>query len=244
MLPVTNKPHFIMSGPLRGRFIVTSWHDYPNAILGRVEPRLLAWFHHNVKAGETWLDIGAHAGYVSIALAQLVGNGGRVFSFEPMVSTAGLLNETRRANRMSQMRVLPVACGNPSGNEEHVFLRSFNGMVDSSNIPASIETSIEGILVVRFDWLWARICGGDPNIHGVKIDVQGMEIECLRGMRESLRAKFPKLIIEVHAGVDREQLMCVLYECGYRKPGLPIEPQQGTGYLDNCSYYFEPEEEG
>ena len=36
--------HKILGGPLRGSTIVTSWHDYPAAILGRTELPLLEWF--------------------------------------------------------------------------------------------------------------------------------------------------------------------------------------------------------
>ena len=37
LLPRTVKPHRILAGPLRGQWIVTSWHDYPAAILGYTE---------------------------------------------------------------------------------------------------------------------------------------------------------------------------------------------------------------
>ena len=40
--------HRILTGPLRGSTIVTSWHDYPAAILGRTELALLDWFANNV----------------------------------------------------------------------------------------------------------------------------------------------------------------------------------------------------
>jgi len=49
-----------LGGLLKGYVIVTSWHDYPAAILGRTERALLDWFAHNVGSGETWLDVGAH----------------------------------------------------------------------------------------------------------------------------------------------------------------------------------------
>ena len=68
---------------------MTSWHDYPAAILGRTEGALLAYFAKHASSGETWLDVGAHYGYTAIALSKLVGGNGRVFAFEPMLNTAG-----------------------------------------------------------------------------------------------------------------------------------------------------------
>src|SRR5947209_1348739 len=57
------RPHRILFGRLRGRMIVTSWHDYPGALLGSTERPLLEWFYMNVHLGETWIDVGAHYGY-------------------------------------------------------------------------------------------------------------------------------------------------------------------------------------
>src|ERR1700722_15054658 len=87
LLPRTIGNRRILGGPLRGQYLVTSWHDYPGALLGTTERPLLAWFKQNVCAGETWLDIGAHYGYTAVALSRLVGKKGRVFAFEPMVAT-------------------------------------------------------------------------------------------------------------------------------------------------------------
>src|SRR5437867_5167488 len=88
-LPRFISPHSILAGPLRGARIYTSWHDYPGAILGTTERPLLEWFWRNVSPGETWIDAGAHYGYTAIALCRLVGSAGRVFAFEPVLSTAG-----------------------------------------------------------------------------------------------------------------------------------------------------------
>ena len=73
LLPRRHVAHRIMSGPLRGMRIVTSWHDYPAAILGYTERKLTDWLLANARPGETWLDVGANCGYTSLALARAVG---------------------------------------------------------------------------------------------------------------------------------------------------------------------------
>src|SRR5690242_9117466 len=95
VLPRYIRPHRILAGPLRGARIHTSWHDYPGAILGTTEKPLIDWFLRNVSPGETWIDVGAHYGYTAIALCRLVGPGGRVVAFEPVLSSAGCLARTR-----------------------------------------------------------------------------------------------------------------------------------------------------
>ena len=104
-LPRSLRRHTILGGPLRGNLIVTSWHDYPAAILGRTERPLLDYFKGNVREGETWLDIGAHYGYTAIALSRLVGPSGRVFAFEPMLNTSGCISRTRFLNNLQQYAV-------------------------------------------------------------------------------------------------------------------------------------------
>src|SRR6267378_2914827 len=102
LLPKSVRPHRILAGRLRGFRIVTSWYDYPAAILGKTERALLDWFEENVHIGETWLDVGAHYGYTALALSRLVGPAGRVFAFEPMITTAGCVARTRELNRLRQ----------------------------------------------------------------------------------------------------------------------------------------------
>lgn len=238
-LPRQVAPQRIWKGPLKGSTIVTSWHDYPAAILGYTERPLLDWFAVNVKPGETWFDIGAHYGYTAIALARLVGSAGRVFAFEPMLSTAGYLAQTRALNRFSQLTVVPFALAAPD-TLTTARLPVVRGMVDSTI--AQDAAWYETILVARLDWLWAKINDGDTRLHGVKIDVQGMELEVLRGMWETLQVYRPKLVVEVHSGVNRLELLEVIEAAGYQKRAVPVEPIDGeveAQFIDDHSYAFQ-----
>jgi len=236
------RSHRVWDGPLRGARIVTSWHDYPAGILGRTERELLQWFEANVGQGETWLDIGAHYGYTAIALSRLVGPSGRVFAFEPMLTTAGYLSKTRNVNALRQLTIIPMGLGTPEQSMTSIELPVERGMADST-----IESGFhESILVAGLDWLWPRIAGGKQRIDGVKIDVQGMEIAVLRGMTELLVRDHPKLVVELHAGVDRREFLEVLRASGYCSPGRAVEiavevpaESNGSGYFDNHSYAFD-----
>jgi FkbM family methyltransferase len=252
LLPKAIRAQHILEGPLCGYRIVTSWHDYPAAILGRTERPLLDWFAENVKVGETWLDIGAHYGYTAIALCRLVGPSGRVFAFEPMISTAGYVTQTRQLNNLPQLTILPLGLAAPETLEMKQ-LPVTRGMVDStlerereSGRPGGGKTEGQGwretILVARFDWLWPRICGGNTQIDGVKIDVQGMELEVLRGMVETLRQQRPRLVLEVHTGVSRAELLDLVESVGYARQATPIEPAEGeveARFVDDRSYAFQ-----
>lgn len=238
LLPRIPRPHRILSGPLRGHWIVTSWHDYPGAILGYTERRLLEWFACNVRAGETWLDVGAHYGFTSLALSRLVGADGRVFAFEPMMTTAGYIAQTRRLNNLRQLYILPVGLGAPAHGMEWASVPTTRGMADKTVEPGDWN---EMILVDGLDRLWSSVCSGTPRIDGIKIDVQGMEIETLRGMYTLVQTHHPKLVVELHTGVDRRAFLELVVELGYTLPGLSIDTppaHQEETYLDNCSFAF------
>lgn len=243
LLPKQIGGHRILDGELRGYSIVTSWHDYPAAIAGRTERPLLDWFGKNVKLGETWLDIGAHYGYTAIALSRLVGGSGRVFAFEPMISTAGYITQTRRLNDLPQLTVVPLGLANPGSDAmEMRRLLTVRGMVDSTVREGGWG---EPIIVTRLDWLWPRLCGADEELHGVKVDVQGMELEALEGMVGILSKWKPKLVVEVHVDVDRAGLLDAIESAGYVRRGVPIEPVAGEIeplYVDDHSYAFFPVE--
>jgi len=237
LLPKRYTPHQIISGPLHGMRIVTSWNDYPSAILGYNEKGLVEWLGGKVGMGETWLDIGAHYGYTAMAMARLVGTKGRVFAFEPALSTAGCVFRSLAINRLSQVTIVPMGLGAPAGLEMKR-ISITRGMADSTIKSGRDEAAI---FVASFDWLWPQICSGDSRIDGAKIDVQGMELEVVRGMADLLKVWKPKLALEVHEGVDRQALLGLLEDCGYAREASPIEPVPGetsAQYLDNRSYEF------
>jgi FkbM family methyltransferase len=220
---------------------VTSWRDYPAAIAGITEPKLLAWFADNVRPGETWLDVGAHYGYTAISLSTLVGASGRVFAFEPMASTVGCLARTRFINRLECLTIVPMALGAVQDLEVERFA-TIRGMADRTLYTSGkTQQWNEMIYVARLDWLWPRLSGGNSRIDGIKIDVQGMELQVLRGMRETLLRLRPKLVVELHQGVDRGEVLSLLESVGYSRDALPIEPVPGEDlpqFLNDRSYAF------
>lgn len=241
LLPRAIRPRRIIGGPLRGMWLVTSWHDYPAGLTGRTERPLLDWFSRHVAPGETWLDVGAHYGYTTFALARIVGPQGRVFSFEPVLATAACVDRGRTLNALSQVTVLPFGLGAPATLETRRSpLR--RGMSDST-LPSGDAGASATVYIAHFDWLWPLIHTGQPAIHGIKIDVQGMELEVLAGMQEAVRRWRPRLVVELHHGVDRARLLSLLRDLGYSDAAVAVEPVRNERtplFLDDRSYAFDP----
>jgi len=241
LLPGGKGNHRIWGGPLRGQRMVTSWRENFSSLVGRTEPDVIAWFEKNVGPGQTWLDVGANYGYTALNLARLVGPSGRVFAFEPKLSTCGSLSQTAELNHLPQITVIPAGLAAPETIEFQRFQTSGSMAVGGGSIDGPSET----VMIARLDWLWPRICADTPRIDGVKIDVQGMELGVLRGMTALLAKHTPKLIVELHAGVDRAQLLDHLEHCGYKRKAEPVFHQKAAGQQqvpdrDNLSYAFTP----
>lgn len=240
VLPRGLAPRRILAGPLKGRRVVTSWHDYPRAITGRTELPLLQWFASHVRPDDTWLDVGGHYGYTALALSERVGPRGRVFTFEPVATSAGCIAQTRLINHLDQLTVVPVGLGSPESLEVKR-LPVTRGMADMTMADTSSQRDWESIQVARFDWLWPRLNAGNAAVHGVKIDVQGMEIDVLVGMRQLLHTQRPALVLELHHDVDRARVLKLLGDAGYSAEAVPIEPEPEESrprFLDNHSYAF------
>lgn len=235
-LPRGIRPYKIRRGPLRGRAIVTSLHDYPGAILGYTESDLLRWIGANVRKGETWLDIGAHYGYTALALAERVGSTGRIFAFEPVLTTVGHLSITKSLNGLDWITVVPFGLESSSGLRV-VTVPAERGM--AQHLARGGATT--QICLVCFDEIWQSLSGNQPAVHGVKVDVQGAEHDVIAGMRGHLVEWRPRLVIEFHHGVDRERFMDLLVSIGYARSGACVDgAAHGPPYLDDRSYIFDP----
>jgi FkbM family methyltransferase len=228
-----------MSGPLAGMRIVTSWHDYPAAILGYTERKLTNWLLQTARPGETWLDVGANCGYTSVALSKAVGPRGRVFAFEPAICTAACLERTGRANALDQLVVLPFALSEACQPSLSRFAAE-RGMIDSQ-LPKDGSCETMAVFSVGLDAIWHGISGGDPILHGIKIDVQGMELDALRGMRDVLSCYRPKIVLEIHRAVARDDILALFESCGYLLDAEPIDVTLGAfdDPTSNASFIFQ-----
>ena len=134
--------------------------------------------------------------------ARAVGPGGRVFAFEPALTTAACLERTARVNRLDQLVALPFALSDAPRPVVSRFATE-RGMIDSQ-LSADGPLEMTAIIAVGLDAIWEGISAGNSVVHGIKIDVQGMELDALRGMRRLLAACRPKIVLEIHRDVSRD----------------------------------------
>ncbi len=146
---------------------------------------------------------------------------------------------------------------NASGPTSESFLLGLDASpapVDLGRLPTvrgMADTTISGRGLERahyrrvlLDGIWALLCEQHPTVHGVKIDVQGMELAVLEGMRATLTLHRPKLILEFHSGVDRRSYIRTFFAtCGIttlrgRDLSTEIAEVGPVSYADDKSYTF------
>jgi FkbM family methyltransferase len=212
-----------------------------NAELWEIEnERLLELLRGALGAGDGYLDVGANVGIFAIPVAQHLGPEGKVFAFEPAPDMAEeLMRMAKAAGVADRIDLRQMALG---AERATLSLR-----VDPDDPSDATKRSlfVHGDVVAEVP-VWPLddlVAMGElilePRLNAVKIDVEGAEVLCLRGMRSTLAEQQPRLVvvetIESHllrAGFELDDIGTELEPLGYR----PVDQDPATGLWFNAVY--------
>ncbi len=186
-------------------------------------------------------DLGAHFGLYSIALAIRVGDQGEVAAFEPNPESFARLTRHKAMNGLAWLKTYESAASDATGSSE---LLTY-GELDSTSThlryddeaPSAASKPI-GIRTVRLD---DEVESGrlrPPQF--VKIDVEGHGHKAVEGMKGTLAASKPTMIIAFHSAEEVAGVTGILKPMGYRWSAIvtpPTDPDSliGGDYLFTCS---------
>ena len=165
---------------------------------GEYEEELLRIADTLVPAETTIIDIGANIGFLSLYWAKKFNNC-QVFSYEPTAYAFECLKKSKRLNRLDNLKVFKLAAGddNCQGEVYSPTEKTYNKGLGSINFNTDIEgdqTYVkEKIDIVSLD----EHIGMEKNVSLIKIDVQGTEINVLKGALKLIEKDKPLIIIEV-----------------------------------------------
>lgn len=210
-------------------------------LTGRYDPTTLAVLERFVRPGDVCLDVGANVGAVTLALAKRVGPAGRVLAFEPGGFTFRRLTDNLALNPRFNGVVLPYRLGLSDTDGVLTWAEDANNRGNAGFLGVA-EGCGEAVPVVTLDGLFARETPG--RVDFVKIDVEGMELEVIRGGARTWANYRPVLYYETLLNFEAqrgrplfrpvEELLGALGYTFYRVgPGGSIRPTRYPNLSDN-----------
>lgn len=188
-------------------------------------------FRQIVHQGNTVLEVGANLGAHTLALAQLVGEGGCVHAFEPQRLVFQTLAGNLAINSVTNVFAHQKAVGEAPGSIK-VPVLDYRQEVNWGGLELSGWEQGEEVEQVTIDSLSLTAC------HFIKVDVEGMELSVLKGAAQTIRRFEPLLYVENDRADKSPALIAYLDELGYdlywHKPPLYSE----SNYFSNKEDVF------
>lgn len=197
----------IWAGPLRGyRIGLFTGSRFVRGTYGGDESQVLASL---IKPGDVVFDVGAHVGYYTMLASKIVGSG-KVLSFEPLPLNLKYLNQHVRANRLTNVEVIAAAVGRAEG-----WLSFDTGLgTGRGRLKTGSNESAMRVRVHSIDELLRT--GRAPRPNFIKMDIEGAEVDALRGAAGTLRDCRPTILLSTHGREVRLECESLLKELGYR----------------------------
>jgi FkbM family methyltransferase len=174
-------------------------------------------------AGKTVFDVGAFHGLVTLFFSRTAR---QVISYEPNSANRARLRENLKLNSIANVVVRPVGLGSEPGTAEMVYDPKFSG---GATLEQSIGEPLRQTAGARTEQLQITTLDIDigeqrlPRPDFIKIDVEGWELEVLKGARGTLSSTAPDLFLEMHGQTMNEKK---------RKVAEVVEFLTAEGYRD------------
>jgi FkbM family methyltransferase len=174
---------------------------------GFVPKRTLTAEHRFFRAhdftGQTVYDVGGNEGVLTLFFARAVGPTGRVLVFEPNPRSFAFIEENVRLNSLRNVAAYQLGLGAETGSLALTFpdgepgrgtLRSDAAEVLRRKHGSAIRTA--SIPIDTLDHFVATDSLADPSF--VKIDVEGLECDVLKGMLATMERCRPEVFVELY----------------------------------------------
>lgn len=198
------------------------------------EPFATSIVQKYISEGQTFIDIGANIGYYSLLAAKIVGENGRVISFEPDERNFQDLIHNIGLNTFNNISPYQKAVSLRTGMSRLYLSKDEPG---AHSLEECRDTS-ESLLVytVKLD----EVTKDMPVVDFIKIDTEGHEMSVLKGAHETL-LKTNAMMIEcweeglIKAGSCTQYLLDTLREHGFTNIYIIDEFRKMLVYATECS---------
>lgn len=167
--------------------------------------------HAFIEPGQLFLDVGAHDGFYSSILEDVIG-AEQVYSFEPIPSTYARLKRVR-----PKTRVFPIALSDRIGTQT-IRIPLIAGKAVTTR--ATLESDVQEVGQTGSEEITIQTSTIDAfaehenlkDVGLIKIDVEGHELHVVRGAVKTLQSFKPVLMIEMEQRHHTQPLKDVIAE--------------------------------
>lgn len=182
----------------------------------RVDRAEIRFMLSEIQPGDTVVDAGAHKGSHTYWLCQTVGRSGCVLAFEPQPLLAEYLRDVGETFPFPQLKCFAAALSDQAG-EAPLSINAQRHSGTASLLPGTGSRHAVSVKLLSLDDC-ARDHAAGP-VRFIKIDVEGHELEVLRGAERVLKEDRPSLLLECvegyHGRVSTDEVFSYLKELGY-----------------------------
>ena len=218
-----------------GMRVIVPWNDDGGRAIcddGFYEPASVDVFERLLRPGMVVVDAGANVGQYTLVASGVVGDAGRVVSFEPDPITCQWLRRNMEINGLRNVSVHQLALYSERTTLE-LFLATSRDTGSNSLVgePWVSAARTERVECVPLDECLAA--QGVRSVDVIKIDIEGAELFALQGAENVLRTSRPLLMLEFEeerqraSGHSCAELAAFLEERGYelfRVSTPPLQP--------------------
>jgi len=187
----------VMQGELKG-YLFSCRHSY-EYILGNYEdPAVISTFCSWLKPDAVFYDLGANIGFYSLLANQRIGEG-KVYAFEPSTQSRAIFEKQMQLNsgriKNNRITLLPYAVSDSdkeieftdNGSDGNTYLTSSPGFRVAKHKIKVKAVSIDSLIKQGYE---------KPTV--LKIDVEGAELDVLKGAEETIRSCGPRILLATH----------------------------------------------
>jgi len=233
MIRSLSKSNFV---EIEGRKMFTHSNDgLALSIFKIYEPDQTEIVKKYVHEGDIVIDVGAHVGYYTLLMAQLVGKNGKVYSFEPDPVNFQLLKKSVEINEFENVILIQKAVSD-TNEKVKLFLgdddRAINRIYDAKLGDAKESIEVDSITLDEY------FRENNELFNFIKIDSEGSEVKIINGMQELLSENrklvmmtefFPFLIKK--SGNDPNQYLRLLEKAQFRLYNI-LDKEEKTGTIN------------
>jgi FkbM family methyltransferase len=229
--------------PVRGthrllmRLNLQNWSDRRAYFSGRYyQPDISRVLETLLQPGDQYVDVGANVGLTSLLARSRIGPTGKGVAFEPNPTAYARLKEHFAMNGVANFELVPRAVADCE-SVQWLFVPR-DEMLLGTFVPEKAEGTRVEVRTEPADRYVAAFDPATPTL--IKIDVEGYEVQVLRGIQSLLARPNVMVVTEIadaklrRAGHSREELHALLAGFGFVPHTIDVRASRWRKALELC----------